>query len=180
VDGDCYYGCHSDAQCGSGDRCSQETGARVCQPDPNPPVACTRTAQCAEGFACLNGGCRQQCTSTEQCTNLLDRCGSGVCVPDRRPISECVLNSECEEGLVCLDGSCVPACPEPSDAGVCLAEPPPLLSGAPSPGGPQAPLPGTTPEQPEPDEGPVTQPPAPGDPAGPAADAGATTIPIIR
>lgn len=139
VDGSCYYGCQSDEQCGSGDRCSQESGARVCQPDPNPPVACTRSAQCSDGFVCLNGGCRQECSSTDQCTNLLDRCGSGVCVPDRRPIAECVLNSECATGEVCLDGACVGACPDGADAGACLAEPPPALGAVPAPSASEAP-----------------------------------------
>ena len=79
--------------------------------------------QCEGGFTCLNGSCRQTCTVTEQCDNLLDRCGSGMCLPDRRPLSECVLNSECAAGLVCLDGACVAACPAPAKDGVCLSEP---------------------------------------------------------
>jgi hypothetical protein len=120
--GNCYYGCQSDAQCGSGDRCSVESGVRVCLPDPQPPVKCTRSAQCDDGFACLDGGCRQTCTSTEQCNNPLDRCGSGVCLPDRRPLGECVVNSECDHGLVCMDGACVSACPTDDDGGVCLSE----------------------------------------------------------
>jgi hypothetical protein len=124
VSGSCYYGCQSDAQCGSGDRCAVETGVRVCTPDPNPAIECTRSAQCDEAQACLNGGCRELCTSTEQCTNLLDRCSSGFCVPDRRPLGECVVNSECDEGLVCLDGSCVPGCPPDEQVdGACLTEP---------------------------------------------------------
>lgn len=123
LDGECYYGCNSDEQCGSGDRCAVESGTRICWPDPNPPVSCTRSAQCDDGFACLNGSCRQSCTETEQCNNLLDRCASGVCVPDRRPLSECVLNSECADGFVCLDGACVAACPAPAKDDVCLAEP---------------------------------------------------------
>jgi hypothetical protein len=123
VSGSCYYGCQSDAQCGSGDRCSVESGVRVCMPDPNPAIECTRSAQCDDEQACLNGGCRQTCSSTEECTNTLDRCASGFCVPDRRPLGECVVNSECDDGLVCLDGSCVPACPSEEQAdGVCLAE----------------------------------------------------------
>jgi hypothetical protein len=146
MDGNCYYGCQSDAQCGSGDRCSVESGVRVCLPDPNPPVECTRSAQCDDGFTCLNGGCRQTCSSTEQCDNLLDRCGSGICLPDRRPLGECVVNSECDEGLVCLDGACVPACPADQEGtGVCLAEPTP---GAPATEGP-APIEPETPAQPE-------------------------------
>jgi hypothetical protein len=127
MSGDCYYGCQSDAQCGSGDRCSVESGVRVCMPDPQPAVKCTRSAQCDDGFACLNGGCRQTCTSTEQCKNVLDRCGSGVCLPDRRPLGECVVNSECDEGLVCLDGACVPACPAEEEGAVCLADSSPAL-----------------------------------------------------
>jgi len=124
VSGSCYYGCQSDAQCGSGDRCSVESGVRVCQPDPNPAIECTRTAQCDDEQACLNGGCRQTCSSTEQCTNLLDRCANGFCIPDRRPLGECVVNSECDDGLVCLDGSCVAACPaDEQEGGVCLSEP---------------------------------------------------------
>lgn len=130
--GNCYYGCQSDAQCGSGDRCSVENGMRVCLPDPMPAVKCTRSAQCDDGYTCLDGGCRQICTSTEQCSNLLDRCGSGVCLPDRRPLGECVVNSECDAGLVCLDGACVPACPAEEEGGVCLTEPIPAFSSLPA------------------------------------------------
>jgi Cys-rich repeat protein len=119
--GECFYGCQSDAQCGSGDRCSVESGTRICLPDPNPPVQCTRSAQCAGGMLCLNGSCRQTCSETEECSNLLDRCASGVCQPDRRPLGQCVLNEECPAGSVCLDGSCVDACAGTPDGGVCLA-----------------------------------------------------------
>lgn len=120
AEGECFYGCQSDSQCGTGDRCAVEQGTRICLPDPNPPVACTRTAQCAAGHVCLNGTCMQSCTETEQCTNLVDRCASGVCQPDRRPLGQCVLSSECAAGFVCLDGACVGACLEAGDAGVCL------------------------------------------------------------
>jgi hypothetical protein len=122
LQGDCYYGCQSDSQCGSGDRCAVESGTRICRPDPNPPVLCTRTAQCSGTAVCLNGSCRQTCTETEQCDNLLDRCAGGICQPDRRPLGQCVLNEECGDGLVCLDGSCVAACASP-DAGICLVPP---------------------------------------------------------
>lgn len=147
IEGDCYYGCQSDAQCGSGDRCAVESGSRICLPDPNPPVVCTRSAQCEAGLICLNGSCRQACEATEDCSNVLDRCGSGVCVPDRRPLGECVLNSECAEGLVCLDGACVAACQEEGDAGVCLAEPPPVLA-PPVEGSDAAPEDGASSEEP--------------------------------
>lgn len=131
-EGDCYYGCQSDAQCGSGDRCAVEQGTRICLPDPNPPVACTRSAQCSAGHVCLNGTCMQSCTETEQCTNLVDRCASGVCQPDRRPLGQCVLTSECAAGFVCLDGACVGACMAAGDAGVCLpgATPVPISTPA--------------------------------------------------
>ena len=122
LQGDCYYGCQSDLQCGSGDRCAVESGTRICRPDPNPVVLCTRTAQCSGAAVCLNGSCRQTCTETEQCDNLLDRCAGGLCQPDRRPLGQCVLNEECGDGLVCLDGLCVAACASP-DAGICLVPP---------------------------------------------------------
>jgi hypothetical protein len=168
VSGNCYYGCQSDAQCGSGDRCSVESGVRVCMPDPNPAVQCTRTAQCDEGHACLNGGCRQTCASTEECKNMLDRCSGGFCVPDRRPLGECVVNSECGEGLVCLDGSCVAACADQADGGACLGEP---SQQQPAPEGQ---TPSTLPTQTPPaDEGSGA---TPGDdtPAPPPADAPTT------
>jgi len=132
IEGDCYYGCQSDSQCGSGDRCAAEQGTRICLPDPNPPVTCTRSAQCSAGHVCLNGTCMQSCTETEQCANLVDRCASGVCQPDRRPLGQCVLTSECAAGLVCLDGACVGACTAAGDAGVCLpgATPPPIRTPA--------------------------------------------------
>jgi hypothetical protein len=166
LSGSCYYGCQSDAQCGSGDRCAVESGVRICLPDPNPPVLCTRSAQCDDGFLCLNGGCRQSCTSTEQCTNLLDRCSSDVCLPDRRPLSECVVNSECDDGLVCLDGACVPACPAEQDGGICLSEPTPRepMSPAPETPAPNEPQDGSESTSSEPgDEDPTPDEPAPED-----------------
>ena len=131
-DGDCYYGCQSDSQCGTGDRCAVEQGTRICLPDPNPPVACTRSAQCDAGHVCLNGTCMQSCTETEQCTNLVDRCASGVCQPDRRPLGQCVLTSECAAGFVCLDGACGGACREAGDAGICLPGATPLPISTPA------------------------------------------------
>lgn len=144
-EGNCYYGCQNDAQCGSGDRCSVESGVRICAPDPNPPVDCTRSAQCQTDYVCLNGGCRQQCTDTAQCDNLLDRCVNGVCTPDRRPLGECVVDTECAAGLACLDGKCVEACWQggATDAGACGTG-----------GGPEAPEP-TPPDGTEPGEPPT-------------------------
>ena len=183
IAGDCYYGCQSDSQCGTGDRCAVEQGTRICQPDPNPPVACTRSAQCSAEHVCLNGTCMQSCTETEQCANLVDRCASGVCQPDRRPLGQCVLTSECAAGFVCLDGACVGACTDAGDAGVCL------------PGG--TPLPISTPAHPEqsptsiplarvdagvlasPPEGAVSEPPDDNPPVETAEpDAGTTEPPL--
>ena len=183
VSGSCYYGCQSDAQCGSGDRCSVESGVRVCMPDPNPAIECTRSAQCDEAQACLNGGCRELCTDTEQCTNMLDRCASGFCVPDRRPLGECVVNSECDEGLVCLDGSCVPGCPSDEQTdGVCLAEPSrPALQPLPEnqnpnelppPSAPEAPSDGATPSAEAPAASPSEAPSASEEGATPSSDDG--------
>jgi Cys-rich repeat protein len=115
ITGECFYGCESDAQCGSGDRCAAETGTRICLPDLNQPVQCTRSAQCGPGALCLNGSCRQSCYQTEECSNLLDRCADGICQPDRRPLGVCVLNQECPAGFVCLDGSCVDGCSSSPD-----------------------------------------------------------------
>jgi hypothetical protein len=188
LSGSCYYGCQSDTQCGSGDRCSVESGVRVCMPDPNPPIECTRSAQCESREGCLNGGCRQTCTSTVQCDNLLDRCASGFCVPDRRPLGECVVNSECGDGLVCLDGSCVPACPaEEGAGGVCLAEPP-VAPVEPEGEAPSVP-PTSTPSTPPADDGNTTAPddggeapvssetPSEGDGEAPTPDEGDATPP---
>jgi len=130
LEGACYYGCQADSQCGSGDRCAVESGTRICRPDPNPPVTCTRSAQCTEQAVCLNGSCRQTCVETEECSNLLDRCAAGICQPDRRPLGQCVLNSECGAGNVCLDGSCVAACANAADGGMCLADPSTIGTGA--------------------------------------------------
>jgi hypothetical protein len=185
ISGECFYGCQSDAQCGSGDRCAVETGTRICEPDPNPPVECTRTAQCQTGFECLNGSCRQTCSTTEECTNVVDRCASGVCQPDRRPLGQCVLDQECGPGLVCLDGACVSACAEAAgDGGVCLDSPtaPGVTATVkPSSAEPRAVV--AAPASP-PDAGPTTTLAAPAEPpeaapAGLAADAGPVT-PVIR
>lgn len=165
-EGNCYYGCNSDAQCGSGDRCATEEGMRICTPDPNPPVECTRTAQCNTNFVCLNGGCRQQCTDTSQCDNLLDRCVNGVCSPDRRPLGECVLDTECAAGLSCLDGKCIEACFRggAADAGTCGSD-----SAEPSP---------TQPDPAQPEPGTPGEEPTEGGGSS-QADAGAP-LPVIR
>jgi hypothetical protein len=112
VNGLCFYGCSTDENCGSGDRCSVETGRRICSPDPSPPLECSRSSDCGEGLVCLNAACRQACTITADCNNLLDRCRDGICEADRRPIAQCVLSSECAPGQSCLDGSCVNRCPD--------------------------------------------------------------------
>jgi len=169
-DGNCYYGCNSDAQCGSGDRCAVESGMRICTPDPNPPIECTRSAQCEANNVCLNGGCREQCTDTAQCTNSLDRCVNGVCTPDRRPLGECVVDTECAEGLACLDGKCVEACWQggATDAGACVAPEQPQ---------PKPPEP-TTPDPEQPDGTEPGEPPTDGEGTA-QPDAGAP-LPIIR
>jgi hypothetical protein len=177
ISGECFYGCQSDAQCGSGDRCAVETGTRICEPDPNPPVECTRTAQCRTGFECLNGSCRQTCSTTEECTNVVDRCASGVCQPDRRPLGQCVLDQECGPGLVCLDGACVSACAEAGDGGVCLdapAAPGVTVSGEPSSAKPPVLV---TPPASAPDAGPTATPTPPVEPPVPAEPAAAESAP---
>jgi hypothetical protein len=103
----CYLACESDTDCGTADRCSVETGRRLCMPDPNPPVRCDESAICRSDQTCVNGACHDPCSADTDCKNLEDRCTSGLCFPDRRPIAECVLNVECAADLVCLDGRCV-------------------------------------------------------------------------
>ena len=105
--GVCYLACSSDAECGTADRCSVETGRRLCMPDPNPPVRCDESAACRPEQACVNGACHDPCASDDDCENAQDRCMFNLCFPDRRPIAECVLNVECPSGLVCLDARCV-------------------------------------------------------------------------
>ncbi len=105
--GICYLACESDADCGTGDRCSVETGRRLCMPDPNPPVRCDESAVCPPAQTCVNGACHDPCTTDTDCVNLADRCLSSLCFPDRRPIAECVLDIECPADLVCLDSRCV-------------------------------------------------------------------------
>jgi len=99
--------CESDTDCGTGDRCSVETGRRICMPDPNPAVRCDESAVCRPEQTCVNGSCHDPCSSDANCANLEDRCDNHLCFPDRRPIAECVLNVECAADLVCLDGRCV-------------------------------------------------------------------------
>jgi len=176
LQGDCYYGCQSDLQCGSGDRCAVESGTRICRPDPNPAVLCTRTAQCSGAAVCLNGSCRQTCTETEQCDNLLDRCAGGICQPDRRPLGQCVLNEECGDGLVCLDGSCVAACASP-DAGICLVPPrgngelpPPVSVGVVDASVSPVPVADASSDVPSTDPGPATEPPVTEPPAEPVTE----------
>ncbi|HEX3595168.1 MAG TPA: Dickkopf N-terminal cysteine-rich domain-containing protein [Polyangiaceae bacterium] len=103
----CYLACESDTDCGTADRCSVETGRRLCMIDPNPPVRCDESAICRPDQTCVNGACHDPCNADGDCANLQDRCVEHLCFPDRRPIAECVLNVECAAELVCLDGRCV-------------------------------------------------------------------------
>jgi hypothetical protein len=103
----CYLACESDTECGTADRCSVETGRRLCMPDPNPPVRCDESAICRADQTCVDGACHDPCDADADCANLEDRCVQHLCFPDRRPIAECVLNVECAADLVCLDGRCV-------------------------------------------------------------------------
>lgn len=105
--GICYVACESDADCGTGDRCSVESGRRICMPDPNPAVRCDESAICTSVQTCVNGTCHDPCSTDTDCKNLQDRCTNQLCFPDRRPIAECVLNVECAADLVCLNGRCV-------------------------------------------------------------------------
>ncbi len=105
--GDCYDACDTDSQCGTADRCSVETGRRICMPDPNPVVKCQDSSECKAGQSCLDGSCHDPCDVDTDCANPEDRCLHNLCVPDRRPMVECVLNVECSTGLMCLDGRCV-------------------------------------------------------------------------
>lgn len=105
--GECFTSCEADTECGTADRCSVESGRRICMPDPNPPVRCDQSQDCSASQACVNGACHDRCDVDTDCVDAQDRCVQGFCFPDRRPIAECVLNVECPSGLVCLDARCV-------------------------------------------------------------------------
>jgi hypothetical protein len=107
IDGQCFDGCTLDENCGTADRCSVETGRRICMPDPNPEVRCQESSECSAGSACVDGACHSPCGVDTDCANPEDRCLHSLCFPDRRPMVECVLNLECTQGLVCLDGRCI-------------------------------------------------------------------------
>jgi hypothetical protein len=107
INGECFDGCTLDDNCGTADRCSVETGRRICMPDPNPEVRCEASSECNVGQTCVDGACHSPCDVDTDCANPEDRCLHTLCFPDRRPIVECVLNLECATGLVCLDGQCV-------------------------------------------------------------------------
>jgi hypothetical protein len=107
IDGQCFDGCTLDDNCGTADRCSVETGRRLCMPDPNPEVRCEASSECMTGQTCVDGACHPPCSADTDCVNPEDRCLHSLCFPDRRPIVECVLNLECTKGLVCLDGRCI-------------------------------------------------------------------------
>jgi len=106
IEGDCFYGCVEDTDCGTGDICLEVSSIPVCQQPTEPVVECTRTAECGNAQICLNAACHDSCEVTADCTNALDRCDAGVCVPDRSVVSECLLDRECGSGLVCIDATC--------------------------------------------------------------------------
>jgi Dickkopf N-terminal cysteine-rich region len=106
IEGECFYGCLSDVDCGTGDVCSVVSSMTVCQAAAEPTVECTRTAECGNAQLCLNAVCHDSCETTEDCGNPLDRCDGSICVPDRSVVSECLLDRECALGEVCIDASC--------------------------------------------------------------------------
>jgi Cys-rich repeat protein len=106
IAGECFYGCLSDSDCGTGDVCSIVSSTTVCQAPPEPTVECTRTAECGNAQLCLNAVCHDSCDTTEDCRNPLDRCDGSICVPDRSVVSECLLDRECADGEVCIDATC--------------------------------------------------------------------------
>jgi hypothetical protein len=106
IEGECFYGCEGDADCGTADLCVLVDTVSVCQLAQEPSIECTRSAECSNGQVCLNAACHDSCTLTSDCSNELDRCVSDVCVPDRRVVSECLLDRECADGEVCIDARC--------------------------------------------------------------------------
>jgi Dickkopf-like protein len=106
IEGECFYGCEGDADCGTADRCVLVDTVSVCQLAEEPSVDCTRSAECQNGQVCLNAACHDSCTLTSDCSNELDRCVANLCVPDRRVVSECLLDRECADGQVCIDARC--------------------------------------------------------------------------
>lgn len=106
IEGECFYGCQADSDCGTADRCLAVAGTYVCSAEENPSVSCTRNAECGFEQVCLNAACHDSCSVTSDCTNELDRCVTGVCVPDRSVVSECLLDRECAAGEVCIDAAC--------------------------------------------------------------------------
>jgi Cys-rich repeat protein len=106
IEGECFYGCLTDTDCGTGDVCAVVSSATICQAADHPTVECTRSAECGNGQLCLNAVCHDSCETTEDCRNPLDRCDGSICVPDRSVVSECLLDRECGSGEVCIDASC--------------------------------------------------------------------------
>lgn len=105
-EGECFYGCAADTDCGTADRCTPVDTVSVCKAGEEPVIECTRSAECAFEQVCLNAACHDSCTLTSDCSNELDRCVTGVCVPDRRVVSECLLDRECPSGEACIDATC--------------------------------------------------------------------------
>lgn len=106
IEGECFYGCTEDIDCGTGDVCAEVNATSVCQAPAAPAVECTRSADCGNGQLCLNAICHDSCVATEDCSNPLDLCDGSICVPDRSIVSECLLDRECGAGQVCIDATC--------------------------------------------------------------------------
>jgi hypothetical protein len=106
IEGECFYGCAADTDCGTADTCTAVGAVNVCQASDDPAISCTRSAECGFEQVCLNAACHDSCELTSDCNNELDRCVAGVCVPDRRVVAECLLDRECPSGQVCIDAAC--------------------------------------------------------------------------
>ena len=65
IEGECFYGCSEDTDCGTGDVCALVSATPVCQAPAAPAVQCTRSADCGNGQLCLNAICHDSCVATE-------------------------------------------------------------------------------------------------------------------
>ena len=79
INATCHQGCEMDADCANAaDFCD----AGVCRPDWRPFVECLFTTDCADGFECVDGGCRLSCTDEDACVESYgagSTCERGFC-----------------------------------------------------------------------------------------------------
>jgi len=117
VDGECQQACASNADCGTGQACTNG----FCGASTTSGGQCVFNADCGAGQTCINGTCHPDCATDANCP-AHDRCVGGICQADTGPSPQCRASADCV-GVHVTEDDCVNAvCRTPcaSDTDCCV------------------------------------------------------------